>query len=58
MKVVENYNNFDIKRSKIGHFFVYSDEGLSEYVEIKFNIKYSSVEEAKAAIDRYWEKNK
>ncbi|MGL4248734.1 MAG: hypothetical protein ACRCR5_08100 [Lactococcus garvieae] len=58
MKVVENYNNFDIKRSKIGNFFVYSDEGLSEYVEIKFNIKYSSVDEAKAAIDRYWEKNR
>jgi hypothetical protein len=58
MKIVENYKNFDIKRSKIDNFFVYSDEGLSEYVEIKFNIKYSSVDEAKAAIDRYWEKNK
>ncbi|WP_019299060.1 hypothetical protein [Lactococcus garvieae] len=58
MKTVDNYKNFDIKRSKIGNFFVYSDDGLSEYVEIKFNVKYKSIEEAKAAIDRYWEQNK
>lgn len=58
MKLVDNYHNFDIKQSKKGNFFVYSDDGLSEYVEVKFNIKYTSVEEAKAAIDRYWEQNK
>lgn len=55
MKTVDNYKNFDIKLSSAGNYFVYSDYNLSEYCEISFNIKFKSLENAKAAIDCYWE---
>lgn len=55
MKVVENYNNFDIKVSKLGRYFIYSDSGLSEYCKVSFRRYFETIEDAKKAIDKYWE---
>ena len=35
MKTITNYNNFDIKLSKKGRYFVYSDIDLSDYLEVR-----------------------
>lgn len=54
MKTITNYNNFDIKLSKKGRYFVYSDIGLSDYLEVRLG-GYDTLEEAKIAVDKFWE---
>lgn len=55
MKIIINYKNFDIKISKTGNYFAYSDVDLSEYMEVKLG-KYDSIEDAKSGIDRFWKR--
>lgn len=55
MKTVEWYKNFDIKISKLGRYFAYSDSGLSEYCKVSFRIWFKTIDDAKKAIDKYWE---
>jgi hypothetical protein len=54
MKIIENYKNFDIRQSKTGKLFVYSDRDLSWYEDVKFTHSFETVEAARAAIERYW----
>nr|DAX29304.1 MAG TPA: hypothetical protein [Caudoviricetes sp.] len=54
MKIITNYKNFDIKVSKLGNYFAYSDIGLSDYMYVKLG-KYSNVEDAKRDIDMFWQ---
>ncbi len=54
MKTVTNYKNFDIKISKLGNYFAYCDVNLSDYMKVKLG-KYSSIEDAKSDIDKFWE---
>jgi hypothetical protein len=56
MRTIANYRNFDIKKSRTGKIFVYSDKDLSEYEEVKFTRSFETVSEAKDAIDSYWSK--
>lgn len=55
MKTITNYKNFDIKVSKLGNYFAYSDIGLSEYMYVRLG-KYSSIKDAKHDIDMFWQK--
>ncbi|MDO4868047.1 MAG: hypothetical protein Q4A23_00055 [bacterium] len=57
MKTVTNYNNFDIKLSKKGRYFVYSDIGLSDYLEVRLG-GYDTLEEAKKSVDKFWERQR
>lgn len=57
MKTVDNYKNFDIKISKLGNYFAYSDVNLSEYMKVKLG-KYDSIEDAKSSIDKFWDKQR
>ena len=57
MKTVTNYNNFDIKLSKKGRYFVYSDIDLSDYLEVRLG-GYDTLEEAKKAVDKFWERQR
>ncbi|WP_195918832.1 hypothetical protein [Lactococcus lactis] len=54
MRTIENYRNFDIKKSRTGKIFAYSDSDLSEYEEVKFTRSFETVSEDKDAIDGYW----
>lgn len=54
MKTVSNYKNFDIKISKLGNYFAYSDVNLSDYMKVKLG-KYDSIESAKSDIDKFWD---
>lgn len=54
MKIITNYKNFDIKVSKLGNYFAYSDINLRDYMGIKFG-KYDNIEDVKADIDKFWE---
>lgn len=54
MKTVDNYKNFDIKISKLGNYFAYSDVNLSEYMKVKLG-KYDNIESVKSDIDKFWE---
>lgn len=54
MKTVDNYKNFDIKISKLGNYFAYSDVNLREYRNVKLG-KYDNIESAKSDIDKFWE---
>lgn len=55
MKTITNYKNFDIKISKLGNYFAYSDVNLSEYVKVKLG-KSVSIEDAKSSIDNFWKR--
>lgn len=55
MRTITNYKNFDIKVSKLGNYFAYSDIGLSEYMYVRLG-KYSSIKDAKRDIDMFWQK--
>lgn len=57
MKTITNYKNFDIKVSKLRNYFAYSDIDLSDYMYVKLG-KYSNVEEAKIAVDKFWERQR
>lgn len=57
MKTVDNYKNFDIKISKLGNYFAYSDVNLREYMKVKLG-KYGSVEMTKDSIDKFWDKQR
>lgn len=54
MKTITNYKNFDIKVSKLGNYFAYSDIGLSDYMYVRLG-KYSNIEDAKCDIDMFWQ---
>lgn len=55
MKTVTNYKNFDIKISKLGNYFAYSDVSLSDYLKVKLG-KYGCAEDAKSDIDKFWKR--
>lgn len=55
MKIITNYKNFDIKISKAGNYFAYSDVNFSDYMKVKLS-KYSSIEDAKYDIDKFWKR--
>lgn len=57
MKTITNYKNFDIKISKLGNYFAYSDVNLSEYMKVKLG-KYDSVAMAKDSIDKFRDRQK
>lgn len=54
MKILAYYRNFEIKESRTGKIFAYSDRDLSEYEEVKFTHSFETISEAKDAIDAYW----
>lgn len=56
MKIIAYYRNFEIKKSRTGKIFAYSDKDLSEYEEVKFTRSFETVSEAKDATDGYWRK--
>ncbi len=63
MKIVDNYSSFDIKQLKSGGFRVYADKDMKAYFgnlhwRKSADEEYATVDEAKAAIDRYWESRK
>lgn len=63
MKIVRNYDNFDIKQLKNGGFRVYADKDLKEYIgNVKWrksdSEEYEKIDDAISSIDRYWEARK
>lgn len=54
MKTIDNYKNFDIKISKLGNYFAYSDVNLREYMKVRLG-KYGNIEDVKSDIDKFWE---
>lgn len=60
MKIVENYDNFDIKQLKSGGYRVYADRDLKEYAgnihwRKSADEEYQTIEEAKGSIDCWYE---
>ena len=46
MKILAYYRNFEIKESRTGKIFAYSDKDLSEYEEVKFTHSFETISEA------------